>query len=99
MWDNDTNPYYKIKLHRYTNIQNNDISLPALKESLDIDIPMTRCDKMIEFEGGWDLSAPHYCPEYKATDIFKGNYFTDKYSWLRLAVHRCDPTEIIGIGD
>ena len=38
---------------------------------------------------------PNYCPDYRSTDFIKGNYYTDKYSWLRLAIHRCDPHEII----
>ena len=40
---------------------------------------------------------PHYCPDYRSTDLFKGNYYTHthKYYWLRLAVHRCDPHEMI----
>ena len=38
---------------------------------------------------------PNYCADYRSTDFIKGNYYTDKYSWLRLAVHRCDPHEII----
>ena len=38
---------------------------------------------------------PHYCPDYRSTDLFKGNYYTHKYSWLRLAVYRCDPHEMI----
>ena len=49
----------------------------------------------MENDGGWDLSMPRYCPDYRPTDILKGNYFTEKYSWLRLAVHRCDPKEMI----
>ena len=53
---------------------------------------MVKCNPNI---GGWDVSMPNYCPDYRSTDILKGNYFTNKYSWLRLAVHRCDPNEII----
>ena len=41
------------------------------------------------------MSAVIFCPEYRDNDIFKGSYYSDKYSWLRLAVHRCDPTDLI----
>lgn len=54
---------------------------------------------MNEYDNGWDVKAPHFCPEYKSSDFIKGNYYTEKYSWLRLAVHRCDPTELIEINN
>ena len=57
---------------------------------------MVKCNSNIEHEGGWDIkSNPHFCPDYRPNDIMKGNYYTEKYSWLRLAVHRCDPNEKI----
>ena len=56
---------------------------------------MVRCNSNVEFNNLWDFSMPNYCADYRSTDIIKGNYYTDKYSWLRLAVHRCDPHEII----
>ena len=54
---------------------------------------MIECATNINSTGGWDISMPNYCPDYRPTDIFKGNYFSKKYSWLRLAVHRCNPNE------
>ena len=56
---------------------------------------MVQCNTNIENDGGWDISMPHYCPDYRSTDIIKGNYYSNKYSWLRLAVHRCDPNDLI----
>ena len=93
----DLNKYFTFKLHRYTNIQNFNESLPTTKQNQDILIPLTPCNKNHESDNGWDFKAPMYCPEFKSTDILKGSYYTKQYSWLRLAVHRCDPTEKVMI--
>ena len=45
----------------------------------------------------WDNSATKFCPKYNGTELFGGSYYSEKYSWLRLGVHRCDPTEIVTI--
>ena len=37
------NKYYSFKLHKYTNMQDNDLSKPALKKSKDVEIPMVPC--------------------------------------------------------
>ena len=39
----DQNKYYSFKLHKYTNIDNNDLSKPALAKSRDIAIAMVPC--------------------------------------------------------
>ena len=41
------------------------------------------------------MSATMFCPDYRATDILLGSFYTKKFSWLRLGVHRCDPDEYI----
>ena len=92
----DRNQYYTFKLHRYTNIQDYNVSLPAVKNQ-DIEIPMKPCRVNNDFDGNWDMSATHFCPEFRPTDIMRGSYYTKKYSWLRLAVHRCNPNEIVNI--
>ena len=89
----DLNRYFTFKLHRYTNVRDFNESLPATEKRQDIDIPMIPCPKNHENDNGWDFTAPLFCPDFKETDILKGSYYSAKYSWLRLIVHRCDPTE------
>lgn len=92
---NFDNKYYTFKLHRYTNIRDFNTSLEVTPKAQDVDIPLKLCKDVFEFDGNWDLSAPTFCPDFKDTDILRGSYYTKKYSWLRLAVHRCDPNDLI----
>ena len=48
-----------------------------------------------EVLNGYDQSATKFCPKYGKNDILYGSFYTDKYAWLRLAVHRCDPNELV----
>ena len=60
---------------------------------------MVPCEEEFENNGNWDLSATSFCPEFRETDIMRGSYYTKRFSWLRLAVHRCDPNDLIKKGD
>ena len=94
----DRNPYFTFKLHRYHNIRNNDISLPKLEEFVDEIIPMVECNhKEYEYMNGWDINATIFCPQYRKNDILMGDYYSEKSSWLRLTVHRCDPNDTIKV--
>ena len=101
----DANEYYTFKLHRYTSLTDDDIDKPHLKKHKDIIIDMIPCqnqnDNKNEHEhdegGAWDVSATKFCPNYN-DEIFGGSYYLKKYSWLRLAVHRCDPNDQITVG-
>ena len=66
-----------------------------MKESIDVEIPMVPCDSLTEHDGGWKADATRFCPDYSDSDILFGSFYTERYSWLRLAVHRCDPREKI----
>ena len=91
----DQNRFYSFKLHRYTNIRNFNVSEPTVEKTQDIEIPLIPCEKNQTFVNEWDFTATEFCPEFKPSDILMANYYSKKYSWLRLAVHRCDPNEII----
>ena len=93
----DFNEFYSFKLHRYTNIPGKDFNIDPLEQSLDIEIPMVPCNKSTEYDGGWVANATMFCPNYTESDILFGSYYTQRYSWLRLAVHRCDPREKITV--
>ena len=56
---------------------------------------MVPCKKNHEFDGGWDQNSTFFCPDYGKDDLLYGGYYSEKYSWLRLVIHRCDPNEII----
>ena len=56
---------------------------------------MVPCKKDVSELNGWDFSATKFCPEFKPTDMLKGNYYSKKFSWLRLAIHRCDTRDMV----
>ena len=76
-FDNDDNPYIKIKLHRYSNLNMEDPMLPPLPKPIDIIIPMVVCNKN-EGEHVWYVKRKKYCPEYRDTDVLFGDFNTQK---------------------
>lgn len=32
----------------------------------------------------------HYCPDWTKEDFLYGDYHNEKYSWYRVALHKCD---------
>ena len=56
---------------------------------------MVPCNKNHENDNGWDFGETIFCPEFKPTDILRGDFYSKKYSWLRLVVYRCDTNDII----
>ena len=60
-FDNDDNPYIKIKLHRYSNLNQEDPFLPPLKEPKDIVIPMVVCNHN-DSQHVWYNKRKKYCP-------------------------------------
>ena len=52
-WDERYNSFYTFKLHRYTNIRDNDLSKNVTEENQDIEIPMVNCAKVMEDDHGW----------------------------------------------
>ena len=71
------------------------MSLPKTSDHTDIEVPMVPCPRNNLNDNGWSMSATMWCPKFKETDILRGSFYSTKYSWLRLAVHRCDPNETI----
>ena len=95
----DMNEIFSFKLHRYSSLTDDDPDLPAIEGHNDIDIPMVPCSNEANHtnsHGVWDQSATKFCPKYNG-EIFGGSYYLQKYSWLRLAVHRCNSSEIINV--
>ena len=72
--------------------------MPKLDEFVDEVIEMEPCNhKAYEYLNGWDLGATLFCPKYGENDILKGDYYSEKASWLRFIVHRCDPNDTVMI--
>lgn len=58
---------------------------------LDREIPMVLCDGAAE---AWKTGIPkYYCPDFNETHIIHGAFWAPKFSWLRLAIHACDPSD------
>ena len=81
-----------------------DPSKPHLKKHKDIEIDMIPCPDQerphenahADGDSPWDHTATKFCPNFK-NEIFGGSYYEEKYSWLRLAVHRCNKNDTITI--
>jgi len=90
-FDNDDNPYGKFKLHIYTNMDNlTDTSTECKpKPFKDIEVPLIRCKNTREVE--WAKTGKkQYCPVFNSTHFLYGDFFTERFSWMRLVVHHCD---------
>jgi hypothetical protein len=89
-FDNDDNPYGKFILHQYTNMNDiNDTGGNSLG-LYDREIPLIECAGGAE---DWRNGIPkYYCPDFDESHILHGSFYADKYSWLRLAIHVCDPS-------
>lgn len=58
---------------------------------LDREIPLKECGGSAE---AWMVGVPKfYCPYFDETHIIHGAFWASKFSWLRLAIHVCDPSE------
>ena len=101
-YDNDDNPYGKFIYHMYSNMQNlSDTSTDLLMdESLDTAsvyqfedrfIPLIDCPNPI-YTSWRKSNVKQYCPDYDDGHFLYGNYYTTRFSWLRLALHFCDDT-------
>ena len=54
-------------------------------------IPLIICPNAINTS--WRKSnVKQYCPDYDDGHFLYGNYYTKRFSWLRLALHFCDDT-------
>ena len=87
-FDNLDNPWGELKLHRYTNMASADAPEGEVIDVKDEIIDLKECT-----EGEtdmWSTNLKIYCPDYKDDQFLYGDYTTDQYSWLRLAVHYCD---------
>ena len=100
-FDNDDNPYGKFVFHMYTNMKDlndtakvdEDEHAQLLHTFEDRVIPIKPCGE--ELNVAWrESSIKQYCPVYNETKHFLyGNFYTQKYSWMRLAMHFCDSSE------
>lgn len=92
------NPYFEIKLHRYTSLESAEDINQTSKWKDDYDHPFE--DKIIDLKDCdndepnhevWSIGQHFFCPDYSDSDFLYGDYYQAKASWLRLAVHKCDP--------
>lgn len=92
-FDNKDNPYGEFKLHRYTTIRNNSNIIGEDEiPTQDLIINLKECNK--KDNDAWSSSSQkYYCPDFGDDDILYGDYYIPKNSWLRLAMHECDPTK------
>ena len=74
-FDNDDNPYIKIKLHRYSNLNMEDPMLPKLDKPQDIIIPLVVCN-LVDNEHVWHVKTKKYCPQYRDSDVLFGDFNT-----------------------
>ena len=76
-FDNDDNPYGKVKLQLKTH------------DGMDY-IPLVHCS---EYSDYWTANNKIYCPDYRETDSLSANYYQKEYSMLKLIIQKCNETE------
>ena len=98
-FDNDDNPYAKIKLHKYVNMDHPNDFYPS-KPKTDRDVfrdelvPIQNCKQSLSNDTIWSTNTTiKYCPFFSDQDFLYGDYYSEKASWYRLSVHTCDIEE------
>ena len=92
-FDNDDNPYGKLRLHIYTNMDNltdttSDGKQPPFK---DIEVPVGLCVNPLVV--AWaPATTKKYCPFFNETHFLYGGLYSTKFAWMRLIIHECDDT-------
>jgi len=56
-------------------------------ETKDEIIELKECNEKAD---AWSVNHQVYCPDYKEDHFIYGDYTSDQFSWLKLAVHYCD---------
>ena len=86
-FDNDDNPWATIRLHYLSNEVTQNGTYPQEE------VPMIPCTNEFIDPNVVDLWYPGtiYCPDWTDRHRLLASYRHNIHSWLRLAVHRCDP--------
>ena len=84
-YDNDDNPYLKIKMYIYTHKN-------GVNET--INVPFVSCDGPSEEEipqvvKNTDYFGKYYCPDYGEKDELLNNYYYADHAWMRWTIERC----------
>ena len=92
-YDNNDNPYIKIKTHYYSN-------MGGVGTPYEYDIDMVECDhEYVEAEVK-ELWYPgkFYCPDWQDEHVLHTNYNYANHTWFRVAIHYCDEEERQKVG-
>ena len=77
-FDNEDNEYIEIKLHKKTNmIDQNDYKERIYTEIKDEIIPIKVCTGT-DYEDEWSSGSKIYCPDYRENDFLFGDYYSEK---------------------
>ena len=81
-FDNDSNPYLKMKLFIYTNQNGPDET---------VRVPLIKCENPYLPKSiiDWGYYGQFYCPDWSDEDILWNNYYYKDNSWLRWTIERC----------
>ena len=92
-FDNNDNPYIKIKTHYYSNMEGED-------SQYSHPIEMVECDHEYVTDEVKQLWYPgkFYCPEWTDEHVLHTNYNYVNHTWFRVAVHYCNEQERAQIG-
>lgn len=89
-YDMNDNPYGKVVFHRYTNMADMNDTTGYTEGFTDEEIPLKLCQGKDQAWSGTGIK--YYCPDFNETHFIHGGFWTDKYSWLRIALHLCENT-------
>ena len=84
-FDNDDNPFGEFKLHMFESMdgQTKDIVVPLKKD----------CNRVDEEGSPFHQIVASYCPDFSEKHYLKNDYNNIRSSWMRLALHECDPSK------
>jgi len=58
-------------------------------DKIDEIVPLKECNEKRDiFSENYRI----YCPDFNDNHFIYGDYSTTQYSWLKLAIHYCDPS-------
>ena len=84
---NEDNPYGTFVMHQYTNMDDKNDTSGETSGFQDVEIPLKICDGK---ELDWRGTPNYYCPDFDNSHFIHGGFYSDKFSWMRLALHICD---------
>lgn len=78
-------------MHQYTNMADSEDIIGFTPGFNDIEVPIKPCPGK---EQAWRSdNLKYYCTDFQDEHYIHGGFSADKFSWMRLVLHQCDPSK------